>query len=206
MEEKKIERRCSAATFEVRAEEGNSRHVVGYASVFDSSSTDMGYREIIKPGAFDGVIMVSDVFALMNHDMSRGVLARSNKGVGSLKLSVDDTGLKYELDAPNFALGDELIEGIRRGDIAASSFAFTVKEERWEKQADESYIRYIDKIDRIYDVSPVYHPAYEATTCDLRGLEAAKAEAKAKAEELAEAQKREAMEAQKKVIEKLKKY
>ena len=206
MEEKKIERRCSAATFEVRAEEGNSRHVVGYASVFDSSSTDMGYREIIKPGAFDGVIMVSDVFALMNHDMSRGVLARSNKGVGSLKLSVDDTGLKYELDAPNFALGDELIEGIRRGDIAASSFAFTVKEERWEKQADESYIRYIDKIDRIYDVSPVYHPAYEATTCDLRGLEAAKAEAKAKAEELAEAQKREAMEAQKKVIEKFKKY
>lgn len=206
MEEKKIERRCSAATFEVRAEEGNSRHVVGYASVFDSPSTDMGFREIIKPGAFDGVITASDVLALLNHDISRGVLARSNKGVGSLKLSVDDTGLKYELDAPNFALGDELIEGIHRGDIVASSFAFTVKEERWEKQADESYIRYIDKIDRLYDVSPVYHPAYEATTCDLRGLEAAKAEAKAKAEELAEAEKREAMEAQKKVIEKLKKY
>ena len=206
MEEKKIERRCSAATFEVRAEEGNSRHVVGYASVFDSPSTDMGFREIIKPGAFDGVIMASDVLALLNHDISRGVLARSNKGVGSLKLSIDDTGLKYELDAPNFALGDELVEGIRRGDITASSFAFTVKEERWEKQADESYIRYIDKIDRLFDVSPVYHPAYEATTCDLRGLEAAKAQAKAQAEELAEAQKREAMEAQKKVIEKYKKF
>ena len=206
MEEKKIERRCSAATFEVRAEEGNSRHVVGYASVFDSPSTDMGFREIIKPGAFDGVIMVSDVFALMNHDMRRGVLARSNKGEGSLKLIIDDAGLKYEFDAPNTALGDELIEGLRRGDIGASSFAFTVKEERWEKQADESYIRYIDKIDRLFDVSPVYQPAYEATTCDLRGLEAAKAEAKAKAEELAAEEKREAMEAQKKEIEKLKKY
>ena len=206
MEEQKIERRCNAATFELRADEGNSRHVVGYASVFDSPSTDMGFREIIKPGAFDGVIMASDVLALLNHDMSRGVLARSNKGVGSLKLSVDDTGLKYELDAPNFALGDELVEGIHRGDITASSFAFTVKEERWEKQADGTYIRYIDKIDRLFDVSPVYQPAYEATTCDLRGLEAAKAEAKAKAEELAEEEKRQAMEAQKIVIEKLKKY
>ena len=206
MEEKKIERRCNAATFEVRAEEGNSRHVVGYASVFNSPSADMGFREIIMPGAFDGVIMASDVFALMNHDMSRGVLGRSNKGKGSLTLGIDDTGLKYELDAPNTALGDELVEGIHRGDITASSFAFTVKEERWEKQADESYIRYIDKIDRLYDVSPVYQPAYEATTCDLRGLEAAKAEAKAKAEELAEMEKRQAMEAQKKVIEKLKKY
>ena len=206
MEEKKIERRCNAATFEVRADEGNSRHVVGYASVFNSPSADMGFREIIMPGAFDGVIMASDVFALMNHDMSRGVLGRSNKGKGSLTLGIDDTGLKYELDAPNTSLGDELIEGIRRGDIVASSFAFTVKEERWEKQADESYIRYIDKIDRLYDVSPVYQPAYEATTCDLRGLEAAKAQAKAKAEELAEEEKREAMEAQKKVIEKLKKF
>ena len=109
MEEKKIERRCSTATYEVRADEGNGRHVVGYASVFDSPSTDMGFREIIKPGAFDGVIMVSDVFALMNHDMSRGVLARSNKGEGSLKLIIDDAGLKYEFDAPNTALGDELI-------------------------------------------------------------------------------------------------
>ena len=206
MEEKKIERRCSAATFEVRAEEGNSRHVVGYASVFDSPSAGMRFREIIKPGAFDGVIMASDVLALLNHDISRGVLARSNRGEGSLKLSVDDTGLKYELDAPNFALGDELIEGIRRGDIRASSFSFTVKEERWEKQADGSYIRYIDKIDRLYDVSPVYQPAYEATTCDLRGLETAKAEAKAKAEELAAEEKRQAMAAQKVIIEKFKKY
>lgn len=206
MEEKKIERRYSAATFEVRAEEGNSRHVVGYASVFDSPSDDRGYREIIKPGAFDGVIMASDVFALMNHDMRRGVLARSNKGEGSLKLSIDDAGLKYEFDAPNTALGDELIEGLRRGDIGASSFSFTVKEERWEKQAGQTYIRYIDKIGRLYDVSPVYQPAYEATTCELRGLGAAEAEAKAKAEDLAEMEKRQAMEAQKKVIEKLKKF
>ena len=205
MEEKKIERRCSAATYEVRSE-GDSRRVVGYASVFDSPSEDMGYREVIKQGAFDGVILVSDVFALLNHDMSRGVLARSNNGNGSLTLSIDENGLKYEFDAPHTALGDELLEGIKRGDIGASSFAFTVAEERWEKQADNTYIRYVEKIEKLYDVSPVYQPAYEATSCDLRGLEAAKkaeADAEAKAKEQAQ---KELQEIQQKLIEKLKMY
>ena len=187
MKEKKIiERRYNAATYEVRAE-GDSRHVEGYASVFDSPSVDMGYREIISKGAFDGVIIVSDVLALLNHDERRGVLARSRKGVGSLKLEIDENGLKYGFDAPNTALGDELLESLRRGDISESSFAFTVADERWEKQPDGTYIRYIDKVERLYDVSPVYTPAYEATTCDLRGLEEAKkldaAEVAAKAAE-----------------------
>ena len=173
--EKIKERRFNAARYEIRAEgEGSSRHVEGYASVFDSPSVDMGYREIISKGAFDGVIMVSDVLALLNHDERRGVLARSRRGEGSLKLEIDDNGLKYSFDAPNTALGDELLESLKRGDISESSFAFTVQDERWEKQADGTYIRYIDKIDRLFDVSPVYTPAYEATTCDLRGLEAAK--------------------------------
>ena len=167
--------------------EGDSRHVEGYASVFDSPSVDMGYREIISKGAFDGVIIVSDVLALLNHDERRGVLARSRKGVGSLKLEIDENGLKYAFEAPRTALGDELLESLKRGDISESSFAFTVADERWEKQADGTYIRYIDKVERLYDVSPVYTPAYEATTCDLRGLEEAKkldaAEVEAKAAE-----------------------
>ena len=189
--DKIIERRFNAATYEVRAE-GDSRHVEGYASVFDSPSVDMGYREIISKGAFDGVIIVSDVLALLNHDERRGVLARSRKGVGSLKLEIDENGLKYSFEAPRTALGDELLESLKRGDISESSFAFTVADERWEKQGDGSYIRYIDKVERLYDVSPVYTPAYEATTCDLRGLEEAKkldaAEVEAKAAEVIEEQ------------------
>ena len=128
--DKIIERRFNAATYEVRAE-GDSRHVEGYASVFDSPSVDMGYREIISKGAFDGVIIVSDVLALLNHDERRGVLARSRKGVGSLKLEIDENGLKYAFEAPRTALGDELLESLRRGDISESSFAFTVADERW---------------------------------------------------------------------------
>ena len=71
------------------------------------------------------------MLCLLNHNEDKGVLARSNKGVGSLTLSIDDRGLKYSFEAPNTALGDELLEGLRRGDISTSSFAFTVKSDSW---------------------------------------------------------------------------
>ena len=69
---------------------------------------------------------------------------------------MDDTGLKYRFDAPNTALGDELLEGIMRGDISTSSFAFTIESDNWTKKEDGSYLRTITKFKELYDVSPVY--------------------------------------------------
>ena len=44
--------------------------------VFDSLSNDLGgFNEIITRNALDGVIEKSDVFCLLNHDKSKGVLA-----------------------------------------------------------------------------------------------------------------------------------
>ena len=171
-----IERRYVA---EVRKAEDDpeSRRVTGYAAVFGSSSLplmdwDHGeFEEVIDRNAFDGVIEQSDVFAVLNHDNSRGVLGRSVNGTGSLSLSVDDHGLRYEFDAPRTALGDELLEGLRRGDITASSFAFNVQDERWEEQEDKTYKRTILKIGRLYDVSPVYNPAYPDTSVAQRSLD-----------------------------------
>lgn len=171
-----IERRYVA---EVRKAEDDpeSRRVTGYAAVFGSSSLplmdwDHGeFEEVIDRNAFEGVIEKSDVFAVLNHDNSRGVLGRSVNGTGSLSLSVDDHGLRYEFDAPRTALGDELLEGLRRGDIAASSFAFSVQDERWEEQEDKTYKRTILKIGRLYDVSPVYNPAYPDTSVAQRSLD-----------------------------------
>lgn len=135
----------------------DSRTIEGYAVVFDSLSNDLGgFTEIISRNALDGVIENSDVFCYLNHDDKRGVLARSNKGKGSLLLEIDDKGLKYAFDAPKTALGDELLEGIRRGDISASSFAFTVGSDSWEKREDGSYLRIINSIKELFDVSPVY--------------------------------------------------
>lgn len=149
-----------------------SRKVEGYAVIFNSQSEDLGFYETIEPSAItDEVIAKSDVFALLNHDNSRGILARSKRGKGSLKLLVDDRGLKYEFTAPNTVLGNELLEMLRRGDINQSSFAFTVASdgETWEKR-DGKYYRTITKIDRLFDVSPVYQPAYESTSVACRSF------------------------------------
>lgn len=161
---------------EVRAVTPESREIEGYALVFDSESNDLGgFTEKIDSRALDGVVEKSDVLCLLNHNEDRGVLARSNKGEGSLELTVDNKGLKYRFEAPKTALGDELLEGIRRGDISTSSFAFTCSNDSWEKRSDGSYLRTIKSIGQLFDVSPVYRAAYSATSVDTRGLDEAKA-------------------------------
>jgi len=152
----------------------DSRMISGYAAVFNTPSNDLGgFIEIIDPAALEGVIDQSDVLALLDHNEERGVLARSKQGVGSLSLSIDDIGLMYKFEAPHTALGDELLEGVKRGDISTSSFAFTVAEDKWEKQDDGSYLRIITHINELFDVSPVYRAAYDATSVvvDTRGLD-----------------------------------
>lgn len=159
----------------------DNRLVSGYAIVFNSESNDLGgFREVIDSRALDGVIDHSDILCLLNHNEDKGVLARSKYGEGSLCLEIDDRGLKYMFEAPNTSLGDELLEGLRRGDITTSSFAFTVGKDRWEKRDDGSYLRTIVSIQELFDVSPVYRAAYDATSvqADTRGLDAIKAEEK----------------------------
>lgn len=162
-----------------------SRTVSGYAIVFNSDSNDLGgFIERIDPTSLDGVVEKSDVLCLLNHNEDRGVLARSNKGEGSLTLEIDEIGLKYTFEAPNTALGDELLEGLRRGDISTSSFAFTVGKDSWSKMENGTYLRTINSINELFDVSPVYRAAYDATSvkADSRGLDAIKQKEK---EELA---------------------
>lgn len=186
-EKNNIERRNYSLPVSVRGAE-DSRTVEGYASLYDVSSDGLSFEEVIERGAFDGVIEVSNVFALLNHDKDRGVLARSKKGVGTLTLEVDDKGLKYLFEAPKTALGDELLEYLRRGEISESSFAFTVAEggDTWEEKPDGTWKRTIHKIHRLYDVSPVFDAAYSATSVDLRGKEAAEATLRARKEHVAE--------------------
>lgn len=160
-----------------------SRHIEGYAIVFDSLSNDLGgFREIIERGAItDELINNSDIVCLMNHDIKKGLLARSYHGRGSLKLDIDEHGLHYSFEAPKTALGDEVLEGIRRGDIAKCSFAFVCGEDVWDKDEKGEYIRHVKKIKNLYDVSLVYHPAYEETEvkADTRGLDELKAQEEA---------------------------
>lgn len=150
-----------------------TRKIEGYGIVFNKESKDLGgFKEMISPESVDNVLENSDVLALLNHDESKGVLARSTNGEGTLDLIVDKTGVKYSFEAPDTVLGDELLSGVRRGDIRTSSFAFSVSADgqKWEKRSDDSYLRTITKFDAIYDVSPVYREAYADTTVAIRSL------------------------------------
>lgn len=152
----------------------DNRTVEGVAIVFNSDSQDMGYLETISPSAIDeDTIKRSDIFCYLNHDMNRGVLARSRYGEGSLKLSLETDGLHYRFEAPKTQLGDELLSYLSRGEITTSSFAFTIAEggDKWYRDADGTLRREINKIDRLYDVSPVFEPAYLQTACSKRKLD-----------------------------------
>ena len=170
MRERQLERR-SATISNINSE---TRTVEGYAVVFNSQSEDLGFFETISPSAVTvDVINRSDVFALLNHNPDK-VLARCRYGEGSLSLSIDEKGLKYSFQAPNTELGNELIEHIRRGEIDSSSFAFIVSSEEgsevWENINGTTH-RTINKIESLVDVSPVWTPAYSATSVSARAKE-----------------------------------
>lgn len=167
----KKERRYLIDGVELRDKENQeSRTLSGYAAVFDSDSRDMGFIETLDPHCMDDVIGRSDVVCLYNHTDLPGILARSVNGDGTLHLSVDSRGLLCEFEAPNTQLGNDMLESVRRGDIRGMSFAFTVEKDEWTHKGDE-YRRRIMKIDRLYDVSLVVQPAYDATSIDTRGLD-----------------------------------
>lgn len=163
--EKEIEKRGGELQIEV-----SDRLVSGYAVVFGTWSNDLGFYEMILKGAItEDTIKRSDVICKLNHDDQK-VLARSKYGEGSLILEVDDKGLKYTFEAPRTQYGDELLEYLRRGDITGSSFAFTIEEDefsyQWpfDKDADPVLCREVIKVDKLFDVSPVFTPAYEKTS------------------------------------------
>ena len=133
--------------------------VIGHAAVFNTLSEDLGgFQERIEPNAFDDVLE-NDVRAYFNHDPNY-LLGRTS--AGTLRLSVDQKGLRYELDVPNTTAGRDLKENMRLGNITQSSFAFTIGKDgdSWERGEDGNDIRIINKVDRLYDVSPVSLPAY----------------------------------------------
>ena len=150
-----------------------SRNLSGKGIIFNKLSQDLGgFKEIVKPEAVAGVLEKSDVLCLLNHNEDRGLLARSTNKEGTLSLSVDNIAVNYDFEAPETAIGDEALSGVRRKDIRGSSFSFTVAEggDQWDKQPDGTYLRTISKFDQIYDISLVYRPAYLDTSIAVRKL------------------------------------
>ena len=155
-----------------RAFTTNGRTVSGYAIRFNEDSAFMGFTERISPSALPASMLENaDIFAYFNHDWSK-VLARTPN---SLKLDLRSDGLYYEFEAPNTQDGNDLLEHIKRGEMYGTSFAFSLPEdgsgEVWTKQEDGTYIREIIMFDALYEISPVYTPAYPTTSVSARCLE-----------------------------------
>ena len=158
-----VEQRAYDGEIKAAAE---SRTVEGYASVFNSMSEDLGFREVILPGAFSNVLD-NDVRALYNHD-SNYLLARTTSG--TLELKEDDKGLYYRFEMPNTSYGNDMLELFRRGDLTQSSFGFTVEKDSW-RMKDGQQVRYIERVGSLFDVSPVVYPAYSQASSGLRSAE-----------------------------------
>ena len=162
-------------SFELRVQNSDSRLITGKAICFDSMSEDLGFREIISKGAItQELIDSSDIYFTFNHSMDK-VLARWNKGEGSLKIELKDDGVYFSTEAPNTDLGNEVLEYIRRGDANKCSFAFYMsgndEDETWTKTEDGEVLRTINHIAGLCDVSVVFNPAYDETTVSARSLE-----------------------------------
>lgn len=203
MDAKKKEIRSIECQLSVRetgegAQSEPSRTIVGRAIVFNAESEvldDWGtrFREVILPEAVTMEFLnTQDVKMNMLHD--RGLtLARCNKGVGTLRLSVDDMGVNFEFEAPKCDIGDRCLEMVRRGDYSGCSFEFWPDEFDIEEREGGDDVKIIHRKFRALSAVTIgMDPAYRQTSVNARelfeqspaGQEKSKREAEAKAEAL----------------------
>lgn len=150
----KQEQRVNVADFEVR-ETAEGMSFEGYAAVFNSDSLPLPFTERIAPGAFKRSLQSrNEVKLLWNHDS--GEPLASLRG-GTLKLTEDDRGLKVAATLANTTRGRDVSELIRTGVVDSMSFGFSVIKDTWSGD-----VRTLDSV-RLYEVSIVSSPAYEAT-------------------------------------------
>lgn len=182
--------------FEVRAEENeqNGKHITGQPIVYNER-TDLGwYDEIIDEGALDNTDL-KDVRLLVNHDTNMIPLARSrnNNTNSTMQLEiVPNAGLamRANLDTERNATANALYSAVERGDISGMSFMFIVDKDSWENIDTEHPTRHVRSISKVFEVSAVTFPAYDATSISARGLSDALESAKESLES-AKAEKRE---------------
>lgn len=187
-----------------------SRTIEGYALKFGVRSRLLcdwwnNYYEVLEPGCVTREMLdKQDIKLTMFHDRQL-VLARSNKGNGTLSYEVDKVGVKFWAEMPHTVDGDKALELVSRGDIAGCSFIYSTDEgdsenavsyERLDENGDDGediLLRHVKRIDNVYDFTITTDPAYEQTDVSKREVEAAgiKFEQQPKPKQIDESKKRE---------------
>ena len=192
---------CQLAIREAaEGQEGESRTITGRAIVFNAESEmldDWGerFREVILPEAVTMEFLnTQDVKMNMLHEREL-TIARCNKGVGSLRMAVDEQGVTFEFEAPKCDIGDRCLEMVRRGDYSGCSFEFMPKDYEVERTKgadgkDEVIIRH-RSFEFLSALTIGMDPAYRQTTINAREMDKLTPEGKREIEE-AEQAKREA--------------
>ncbi len=174
--------------------EAPSRKICGYAIMFNVESVVLYQegkyeeREVIEPCAISKEFLDGcDIKMTMYHNRQI-VLARSNKGKGTLSYRIDSKGVFFEFDAPNSPNGDEALELVRRGDITGCSFIFGsyyyndeyVRREEKKVNGVTQVTCYVLKMTGIYDFTITTKPAYPDTSVEAREAQERKAQKKAR--------------------------
>jgi uncharacterized protein len=169
----KQERRTFTGTVIARSEGENMPKEIGGIAAVINSVTDLGYfEEVIERGAFDNALSKDyDIRCLFNHEAEL-ILGRTKASTCNVFVNADGN-LEYTW-VPDYENPTHMsvVRSIMRGDITQSSFAFTIKEQKWSESTKYGSMgkRTITMIEDLYDVSPVTYPAYADTEADARSI------------------------------------
>jgi len=130
------------------------------------------FREIIDKEAINQeLIDNSDIKFLFNHDKER-LLARRNRGQGSLNVEVREDGVFFSFEIPSTSIGNDLREMIKRGEVTTCSFAFVDGDNiQWDFSDREIPTRTVKSIRGLFDLSAVFDAAYSQTEISCRSLD-----------------------------------
>lgn len=169
-------REYRSLTMTVRAADNNEAMIVeGYATTFNQPYELYRYggfimQEQVDPRAFDDCDMADVIF---QYDHQGRVFARTRNN--TLSLRTDAHGLYITADLSGTEEGRKLYEDIKGGYIDRMSFGFVVAEDSRtyitnNETGEETCLRTILKISKLYDVSAVSIPANDMTAISARRL------------------------------------
>lgn len=191
-----MDREIRAFIFEVRAEqdEEHGHFLTGQPIVYNERTNLGWYDEIIDEDALAETDL-RDVRFLVNHNTDMIPLARSrnNNANSTMQMTVEagkGMFIRVNLDTENNAEAKSLYSAVEREDITGMSFMFAVDKDAWEDLESEHPTRHVRSISKVFEVSAVTFPAYEATSITARGLSEALDSAKTSLES-AKAERRE---------------
>lgn len=154
--------------FVSRAEVSSEGILSGYAAVFDvptSKQNQFPGTETIARGAFTEALKAPrNVRATVDHsEGTAGLLGTTD--AGTLRLSQDDVGLRYEIDLPDTSTGRDLAALVARGDVRGASFMARMNPATIERTAAGVIHR---EFPELFDICITAMPAYDQTSVAAR--------------------------------------